>query len=424
MNFKSNCTQKKGSLSFLIAIFSFFTFISCGEEVDCNCDLPPDLRSITMEEEIVIESVNDFAFDIFSRINANEPNKNLFVSPLSISTALSMTANGAVGETKNGIKETLHQDNLSDQEINEAYKSLVEFITVLDPKVTMKLANSNWYRQEYHIQEAFRKILLDYYSAEVNATDFSDPATKDVINGWIEDKTNDKINDMIDQIPPDVVMYLINAIYLKATWQYQFDKDKTDKMDFHLTNGSKVQSDMMYSDGIKANYYANQDLQYIELPYGNGQFVFSIMLPVDAHKLDETINNLNINTLNSYLEAADTSTFKVYLPKFKIEYKITLNDILAAMGMEQSFGDSADFSDLFVEDLDLYISRVIHQSFLEVDEEGTEAAAATIVEIRETSFDPNAKPSVLYINQPFAFFIREKHSKTILFSGKLVDPTK
>ena len=411
----------KTLISFIFTLFLIVIFSSCGE-VDCDCNTPPELRPISVAEELIIESVNDFAFDIFSRINTSEPDKNLFISPLSISTALSMTANGAVGETKNGIKETLHQNTLSDQEINEAYKSLVEFITELDPKVTMNLANSNWYKQEYHIEEAFRNILLDYYNAEVNAADFSDPATKDVINGWIEDKTNGKIKDMIDQIPPDVVMYLINAIYLKATWQYQFDKDKTDKMDFHLTNGSKVQTDMMYSDGVKANYYADQDLQYIELPYGNGQFVFSILLPKDPKKLDETINNLDVNQFNSFIEGADTSTFKVYLPKFKIEYKITLNDILAAMGMEQSFGGGADFGDLFVEELDLFISRVLHQSFLEVDEEGTEAAAATIVEISLTSIDPNAKPSVLYINQPFAFFIREKHSKSILFSGKLLDP--
>lgn len=394
MKFKSNFIQKKAGLSFLMTIVSIVTLFSCGEEVDCNCDLPPNLRPITAEEEMIIESVNDFAFDIFSKINAIEPNKNIFISPLSISTALSMTANGAVGATKNGIKKTLHQDNLSDQEMNEAYKSLVDFIIELDPKVTMKLANSIWYKQEYHIEEEFRKILLRFYNAEVNATDFTDPGAKNVINGWIEDKTNDKIKDMIDQIPPDVVMYLINAIYLKATWQYQFDKDRTDKMDFFLTNGSKALTDMMYSDGVKANYYADQNLQYIELPYGNGQFVFSILLPKDPKKLDEIISNLDVNQFNSFIEGADTSTFKVYLPKFKIEYKITLNDILAAMGMEQSFGGGADFSDLFVEELDLYISRVLHQSFLEVDEEGTEAATATIVDIRETSF-------ILMLSHPY-----------------------
>lgn len=410
------------SIFYLFVFSVIILFNSCDGNSGCDCENPPDLRAITAEEEMAIESVNDFAFDIFARINEAEGAKNLFISPLSISTALSMTANGAVGETKEGIKNTLHQGELSDQEINEAYKTLVKFITDLDPKVRMSLANSNWYKDEYHIEEAFRTILLGYYNAEVNAAKFDDPGTKDLINGWIEDKTNGKIKEMLDQIPSNAVMYLINAIYLKATWQYQFEKDKTKKMPFILMNGSTIQTDMMYSEGIQANYFGNEHLQFIELPYGNGQFVFTIILPKNPSGLDAMISALNADKLSDYLENADTSTFEVYLPKFKIEYKITLNDILSQMGMEQSFTGSADFSDLFVEELELMISKVLHQSFIEVDEEGTEAAAATIVEIVETSFDPNAKPSILYIDQPFAFFIREKHSNSILFSGKLIDP--
>ena len=405
---------------YLISLITLFT--SCGEQSDCGCNNPPNLRPITAGEEMIIESVNNFAFDVFERINRAEPDKNLFISPLSISTALSMTANGAVGATKEGIKNTLHQDDLSDNEINEAYKTLVDYITSLDPKVTMSLANSNWYKEEYHTEDTFRKILLEYYNAEVKAANFNDPATKDLINGWIEDQTNGKIKDMIDQIPSNVVMYLINAIYLKATWQYQFEKDKTDKMDFTLMDGSSIKTDMMFSDGVKASFTMNENLQFIELPYGNGQFVFTILMPVNPQSLDDLISNIDTNIFNDYLESADTSTFKVYLPKFKIEYKITLNEILGQMGMAQSFGGNADFSDLFVEELDLFISRVLHQSFLEVDEEGTEAAAATVVEIRETSVGPNENPSVLLIDRPFAFFIREKHTNTILFSGKLINP--
>ena len=395
---------------------------SCSQQTDCECNNPPDLRAITANEEMIIASANNFAFDIFARVNNVESNKNLFISPLSISTALSMTANGAVGETKDGIKKTLHQEDLTDEEINEAYKTLVEYITQLDPKLIINMANSNCYKQEYHIEDKFRNILHDFYNAEVNAADFNDPGTKDIINGWIEEKTNGKIKDMIDEIPSNVVMYLINAIYLKATWQYQFDKERTEKMDFTLTNGSKILTDMMFSEGVKVSIYSDHNLQYIELPYGNGQFVFSILLPEDPKKLDEIINTLEIQQFNSFIDNADTSTVQVYLPKFKIEYKMLLNTVLTAMGMEQSFGGNADFSDLFVEDLDLAISRVIHQSFLEVDEEGTEAAAATVVEIRELSAGPDEKPSVIQIDQPFAFFIREKHSSTILFSGKLIDP--
>lgn len=411
---------------YIVHILSIFMILSCAENLGCDCNEPPILRSITLEEESVIASSNDFAFDIFSRINMTEPGHNLFISPLSISTALSMTANGAVGDTKNGIKETLHQSELSDQEINEAYKGLSTFLTELDPRVIMHLANSNWYKQEYHIKENFNTILQEYYNAEVKAADFNDPETKDVINGWIEDKTNGKIQEMLDLIPSSAVMYLINAIYLKATWQYQFDKEKTEMADFYLLNGNSIQTDMMLSEGVKARFFDNEELQYIELPYGNGQFVFSIILPHNSEQLDEIINSLDRQQFNNLVDQADSSTYQVYLPKFRIEYKITLNDMLAAMGMEQSFGigDNAEFSNLFEEDMmNLYISRVLHQSFLEVDEEGAEAAAATIVEIVELSAGPGSKPT-LTVNKPFAFFIREKHSETILFSGKLLDPTK
>jgi serine protease inhibitor len=407
---------------FAILLVIIIAGISCSETKDCGCVPPPDLRPITATEQNVIESANDFSFDIFSRINAAEPDKNLFISPLSISTALSMTTNGTVGETKQGIKTTLHQTDMSDIEINEAYKSLATYLTTLDPKVIMQLANSNWYKDEYHIKENFKSILQEYYDAEVRAADFDNPDTKNLINGWIENKTNGKIKDMIDQIPADAVMYLINAIYLKATWQYQFEKNKTEPKNFTLANGEVVKTPMMYSEGVKANAYFHQDYQFVELPYGNGQFVFSIITPTKPGEIDDFITGLNVDKYKSLIDNADTGTFKVYLPKFKIEYKITLNDVLASMGMTQSFSDDADFSELFVENLSLFISRVLHQSFLEVDEEGTEAAAATVVEISLTSIGPGSQPSVIYIDKPFAFFIRERHSNAILFAGKLHNP--
>ncbi len=406
-------------LSFVILIFVNY---SCDPLADNDPGQTPELRPMTAGEEVIIESANDFAFDIFTRISALQPDNNLFISPLSISTALSMTANGAAGDTWAGIKKTLHLEDVSDEEMNEAYKTLVPYLTGLDPKVTIELANSNWYRQEFNIREAFRKILLEYYDAEVKAADFKDPATRDLINKWIADKTNGKINNMIDQIPPDAIMYLINAIYFKATWQYQFEKSKTKLRDFYLADGSTIQTESMFSKGVKAAFYQNEDLQFIEFPYGNGPFVFSILLPQDGSKLNEIVSNLDESYLKDFIQYADTSSFEVYMPKFKIEYKIALNDILSAMGMAQSFGVDADFSRLFEEKPDLYISRVLHQSFIEVDEEGTEAAAATVVEIGVTSIGPG-HPKVVNIDRPFAFFIREKHSNAILFAGKMMNPS-
>jgi len=407
-----------------LLIFCSLFLHSCSEEADCDCGNPLDLEPLSSAEEQVVNSANDFAFDIFSRINQVDRDANIFLSPFSISTALSMTANGAVGETLDGIKKTLRQDHLSIQEVNESYEKLSTFIADLDPKVNLKLANSTWYKQNLEVNHKFKKVLSSYYNAEVHAADFSNPGTKELINGWIEDKTNGKIPDMIDEIPASIVMYLINAIYLKAIWQFQFDKSKTSKMEFDLGNGQKLPVDMMYCDGLNANFFSNDELQFIEVPYGNGQFVFSILLPNNPKSLDELINTMSIEQLNNYIQSADTSTFKLYLPKFKIKYKITLNELLADMGMEQSFGVNANLPNLFVEDLDLYISRVLHQSFIEVDEEGTEAAAATVVEIVKTSIGPDSKPSTLFIDKPFAFFIREKHSNAVIFSGKMINPTR
>jgi serpin B len=406
---------------FLLLISSVVVINSCSDTKDCGCE-PPDLRSITATEQNIIESSNDFSFDIFARINEADPDKNLFISPLSISTALSMTANGAVGETKTGIKSTLHQGDLTDEEINISYKSLANYLTNLDPKVIMQLANSNWYKDDYHIKETFKNILLEYYDAEVKSADFSNPNTKDQINNWIEDKTNGKISEMLDEIPADAVMYLINAIYLKATWRYKFDENKTEKQNFYLSDGSAVKTDMMFSEGATVNVYYHADYTFVELPYGNGQFTFSIILPKDSRKLDQIIEELDRDQLDGMIDLADTATYEVYLPKFKTEYKITLNEVLSAMGMEQSFGGAADFSQLFEENLDLFISKVLHQSFIEVDEEGTEAAAATVVQVELTSIG-GGKPKII-ADHPFAYFIREKHSNTILFAGKLLDPTK
>jgi serine protease inhibitor len=417
-------TRMKKLLQFsLILVVSLFVQ-SC-EQTDCGCVAPPDLRPIRAEEGAVINSVNDFAFDIFKRVNESETgNENLFISPLSISTALSMTANGAEGETNEGIRKALHLEDIAESEINSAYKTLVPFLTELDPKVNLKLANSNWYKQELTIHDAFRQTLLEYYDAEINPADFNNPATKDKINDWIEDKTNGKIRDMLDQIPADAVMYLINAIYLKADWQYKFDKSKTEKQPFYLANGNTVQTDMMFSKGVKIRHFANSSLQLIELPYGNGQFVFSVIMPANASELDAIIASLDMAQYQDYVAASDTLSLQVRMPKFKITYKTLLNEVLSEMGMALSFSDDADFSRLFDESLSLQISRVIHQSFIEVDEEGSEAAAATLVEVELTSINQIPKPMEITLDRPFAFFIREKHSNTILFAGKLLDPTK
>ena len=396
---------------------SFALLISCSNNED---NLPePEIRTLSSDEQEIVKASNEFAMNMLSEINATHENQNVFISPFSISTALSMTLNGANGETKEAIKGVIGLENLSDETINQTYKDLVTYIYGLDKGVTLNIANSTWYKQELTVHSSFEDLLRTFYSAEVRAADFKNPATVDLINGWIENETNGKIRDMLDVIPAEAVMYLINAIYFKANWSVKFAPAKTENRDFTLMDGSVVQVPTMYADAVTfwSSYDNEKKLQLIDIPYGNGAYGFTIIIPDDPSLINQVVNEFTIADMEEMLEDTSESTLEVYLPKFKIEFKDVLNDYLKSMGMGIAFTAQSDLSRLFEEDLELAISSVIHQSFLEVNETGSEAAAATVVEIEVTSLPP-----VMRVDQPFLFFIRERNSNTILFSGKLIDP--
>lgn len=400
-----------------LTILSFALLISCSNNED---NLPePEIRALNNDEQEIVKASNEFATNILSEINAAHEDENVFISPFSISTALSMTLNGANGETKEAIKETIGLKNLSDETINQGYKDLVTYIYGLDRGVTLNIANSTWYSQELTVLSSFEDLLRTFYSAEVRAADFKNPATVDLINNWIENETNGKIRDMLDTIPVEAVMYLINAIYFKANWSVKFDPAKTENRDFTLMDGSVAQVPTMYADAVTylSSYDNEKKLQLIDIPYGNGAYGFTIIMPDDPSLINQVVNEFTVADMEKMLEDTSESTMEAYLPKFKIEFKEVLNDYLIAMGMGIAFTGQSDLSSLFAEDLDLVISRVIHQSFLEVNETGSEAAAATVVEIELTSLPP-----ALRVDQPFLFFIRERNSNTILFSGKLINP--
>lgn len=395
--------------------------LSCNEErVAPQDNNPPNLRALTAKEVQLVEAGNEFALDLTRRINAGEPG-SFFISPLSVGYALGMTFNGAEGETKSGIKETLDFGGMADEDVNRSFKNLTDQLTGMDKTVTMEIANSIWYKNSLTVKQAFAQAVKDYYDAGIQGLDFSDPASKDIINGWIEEKTHDKIKDMLDGIPGDAIMYLVNAIYFKADWTYQFDKKATKKEPFKLENGEETMTDMMFSKGTKVSVLQTGKFKYIEIPYGNRQFTMTILLPNDGNRVNDVMDELTAQLLKEYSAQADTVTLEVKFPKFKLEYKKLLNDYLSAMGMERAFTGSAEFPGLFEEPLDAMISRVLHQSFIEVNEEGSEAAAATIVEIIETAYPP--QPPQIVVNKPFVFLIQEKHTNTILFAGKMMNPT-
>jgi len=378
-----------------------------------------NVRDLTSVEKQLVESDNSFGLNVFREINNDEKDENVFISPLSISMALGMTLNGANGETKQGMQNALELAGLTDQQINDSYKSLIELLVGLDPKVKFKIANSIWYRNGFTFEQDFLDVNKNYFDAEVSGLDFSNPQSKNIINSWVENNTNGKIKQIVDNIDPLTVMFLINAIYFKGTWTYEFDKNKTQDSFFNLSDGSQVQCKMMAQAG-EFSYFVNDEFQAVDLPYGDELFSMTIILPQADKDIDALVETLNADNWNTWLNNFSNSEGELYFPRFKLEYEIKLNDVLKSLGMEVAFNPSlADFTRMY-KDGGIYIDKVKHKSFVEVNEEGTEAAAATVVEMKLTSVGSGF---TLRIDRPFIFAIRENHSGTILFIGKIVNPS-
>ena len=405
--------------SFLIAIL----FLTCQSDVigpgEVNGELP---RELTASEKQLVEADQSFSYDIFRQtVLYDNEEENLFISPLSISTALAMTLNGSGGETLEQMNEALYLSGMDIEEVNQAFQSLIELLVSVDPKVEMKIANSVWHEQSLPVKDDFLQRLKEFYEAEVAGLNFQDPESVDTINRWVDKNTEGKIEKIIDKIPDNMVMYLINAIYFKGDWLSKFDKEDTRKTDFYLENGETVQVDMM-SQKEKFAAYFSEEVQMIELPYGDSLFTMSVLMPGNPEIpldqfIEEEVNQENLSQWRSNLHVAEVP---LELPKFEMEYEIEYNDILKSMGMELAFDkNQADFYGIAdVSPLHLYISEVKHKTFVSVDEEGTEAAAVTSVGIALESLPPS-----MIVNRPFVFIIHERESGTNLFMGKVKDPS-
>ncbi len=374
---------------------------------------------LTLKQKDVVDSANKFAFDLFLPIVAEKKGaENIMISPFSITSALSMVLNGAAGETFDAIRHTLRYDDKTLQEINETYLKLMEDMIPVDPRVTMEIANSVWVEKRLTVKQSYIDALKTWYLAEARDIDVSDPDAVDMVNGWIEDKTHDKIRDMLDHLSPDLAMLLINAIYFNGKWRNEFDTKNTQNKPFYLTPENTVQVPMMYQEENFA-VTTTGDATLVELPYGQGNYSMVVMLPDEDVSLASAASALNPADWAEWMQRLSYGTTEVQLslPKFEYEYKRELKDDLTALGMGIAFGMGADFSN--ISDQDILISRVLHQTFIKTNEEGTEAAAATVVEFEFTSMPMT---TVVNINRPFLYFIRETTTGTIVFMGQVVDP--
>jgi serine protease inhibitor len=372
--------------------------------------------NLTVSEQKIVSSSGIFGLKLFKKVNSFEGDKNIFISPLSVSMALGMTLNGANGSTYDSIKAVLELNGLTEQEINESYKSLINKLINVDPEVIFNIANSIWYRKSMTFQQDFINTNKIYFNAEISGLDFSDPVSLEIINNWVDQSTNGKIDKILDRIPPGAVMYLINAIYFKGDWKYQFNKELTRDDYFISADGSSSPCKMMVQ---KNNflYYSNDLFQAADLPYGDSLFSMTIILPLPDKNINEVINQLNKANWSEWLGNLKVSEGEIQMPKFESRYELKLNDVLTDLGMGIAFGN-ADFTKMYPPG-GLWISEVKHKTYVKTDEEGTEAAAATSVEIIRTSIGSGF---FMKINRPFIYIISERSSNTILFIGKMVNP--
>jgi serine protease inhibitor len=379
-------------------------------------------RELSAQEKLLVEGSNDFAFRLLHKLLEKEPDDSFFASPLSISTAFAMAINGAAGQTYDQMRDFFGHRGLTRDEINRAFLQLIVLLTTLDEQVRFDIANSVWYREGYPVLQEFLDVNKEYFDAEVRPLDFDRPDAPDIINAWINEKTEGLIEEMIDQIGEDVVMYLINAIYFKGDWTVQFDPDDTRDHPFTRSDGSKTEVPMMQV-ADKFRYHIDDEWTALDMWYGDAGFSFTALMPTAGPAdggLDLLAHELTHARFESITSGLKSDTINVYLPKFEIDYEIEKFSLdLMDMGLTIPFTHGlADFTKITLED-PLVISEVLHRAVIKLDEEGTEAAAVTVIGgAMAVSFPGRPMRITIRLDRPFLFFIRENTSNTIMFMGK------
>lgn len=384
-----------------------------------NSDTQMSQSSSPNLEQTLAATRTKFGFNLLSQLGQGETNKNIFISPSSVALALSMVYNGANGDTQQEIAQVLQAQGLSLEDFNQASKQLSESLQKADPKVKLAIANSLWLKQGFAFVPEFLANNQTYYQAKVTELDFAD-ATKSlgVINGWVKENTNGKIEQIVDSLRPDDVLFLINAIYFKGTWSQTFDAKLTEEKPFSLGDGKTKQVPLMQQKGEYV-YYQNEEFQAVSLPYGNRRLSMYIFLPRENSSLDAFLGNLNADNWQQWVQKFRREEGRIEIPRFKLEYEAELTPALKALGINKAFTGNSDFSNMTK--ASVLISAVKHKTFVEVNEEGTEAAAATSIGIRATSVRPS-QPFNMVVNRPFFAAIRDNETGEILFMGAIVEP--
>ena len=371
-------------------------------------------RALTANEVQIRDAANDFSFRLMGTVSDAQTAANVFISPLSTSFALGMTMNGAGGTTLTEMQGALQLGNLTQPQMNAAYNSLLTLLVSIDPSVKFQIANSIWYRNSFPFNQAFIDTTQKYFFAKVQALNFSDRSTSlAAINNWVYSATGGRITKVLDTITDDQVMFLLNAIYFKGSWREKFDAARTTGGTFTTASGGTQPVQLMQRTGAML-YRDAPTYQAVDLPYGNSAFSMTVVLPKAGGSLNDVVRNFTNTTWQALTASMTTATVNLSLPKIKLAYERQLNSDLKTLGMRTAFTDAADFSRLSTERL--LISFVKQNTFVDINEDGTEAAAVTSVGVGTTSV-PLAV--TMRVDHPYLFVIRERLSGTLIFMGRI-----
>lgn len=408
--------KKSAGACFTLSVFIFSGCMAAA--------MPADQPTSTTQDLGLAEAHTQFGFKLFGELTRGKEEKNLFVSPTSVAIALTMALDGASGPTREAMAKALGIEGMSPAKVNELSAALFTSLGQPGSKARLDIANSLWARQGIQVKPDFASTMKNLYGARIATLDFNNPQTLGVINGWVKEKTQNKIPTIIDRIDPQSVLYLINAIYFKGTWQRTFDAQKTRDAPFYLADAGQKNVPMMSQSGHYP-YFRGERFQALRLPYGDGRISMLIFLPDKDSSLKAFLGSLSAESWGPWMERFRRTEGRIKLPRFKMEYAATLNEPLKRIGMELAFDPAmADFSNMLETSERAYISEVRHKTFVEVNEEGTEAAAATSVGIALTSVRPQPqKIFVMEMDHPFFCAIRDERTGEILFMGMVTNPS-
>lgn len=407
-------------LNILLTAAVMFSACEKEPEITPGNNKPKDRQDIvlTKTQQQIGYTANAFTFDFLKAAAAKEDaGKNIFISPFSIQMALAMTAAGAEGETRAEMYSALGFQDFSREDVSDFYRSLIPALQDVDNTTVFEIANSFWAKKSIVIKDSYTDNIKDSFFAEVRTLPSDSRQATGEINGWCSEKTHGMINQIVDEVPESTVVSLMNAIYFKGIWADQFNKNNNTEDKFTNWDGSSIQTTFMNKTFEDARVYSDEYVEAMSLPYGNGAFAMTIIVPRNGVTTEKVLEGLDSEKWASYRNGGRYYRTVFSMPKFEEEYaaEALCIEILQDMGMQKAFGGAADFSAM--SNTPLCIDEIRHKAKIKVDEEGTEAAAVTYIGMRVTSVGPGGDIFYFKVNQPFLYFISEKSTGEILFCG-------